>query len=279
MLRTFFKNTYWKISLCRFYSRLDSIDQLYSNGNEDEYFERMKVFNSDLAQFVDGYVNSFPNISIGSIYSDESALSAKIENMIADRRVNELHDLSNLIKLFLDKLYDAVFTSRKNRIRAFSYVVLIFLIFLFAVSYIPLKKRYQNERDEYKLVANKDIFKKKTIEDIFALKQALNKYYTTTKSYPKSSGGWDAIHAAYGQSREDWIPGLAPGYIKELPVDPRKSDDPIKQYMYKSDGTDYKLIAHFPAGIDEIINEYPQYVDPRRPSWAFGVWTEGAKNW
>jgi hypothetical protein len=152
-------------------------------------------------------------------------------------------------------------------------------ILLVAFSFPLLKQKYKHEKEEYDLLANEGIYKEKTLQDILVLTQALQKYYDDNHSYPKSSGGFDAVVAAFGESKEEWIPGLAPKYIDKLPVDPRKTEDSGKQYMYKSDGKDFKLIAHNPLGIDDVVKQHPELVDPVRPSWAFGVWTEGAKNW
>ena len=43
-----------------------------------------------------------------------------------------------------------------------------------------------------------------------------------------------------------WVPGLAPTYIRELPVDPINNNtiDPKSVYYYNSNGKDYKLIAN-----------------------------------
>jgi hypothetical protein len=277
MKDNFLSSLYSRLYLSRLYSRLESTNISYYSESNDVYVEKMKIFYSNLADF------RHTNNRVERLYAAESDLLMEMEKAIANNAGGVLHDLSNRIRLLLDKLYDAAFASKAPASSRSAYVrasVLgVLLIIVLAAFYSPLKKRYQSEKEEYYLTTNEDVFKQRTKEDIFELEKALNNYYHNNKSYPKSSGGWDAIVAVYGQSKEDWIPGLVPKYIKKLPVDPRKTKDPIKQYMYKSDGTDYKLIAHFPVGMNDIIKDYPQLVDPRRPSWAFGVWTEAAKNW
>ena len=271
---------YSRLFLSRLYSRLHSINSSYSTDSNDVYVEKMKIFNSNLTAFRQ---SKLTNTHFESVFAAETQLLLEMDNAIANNAASYLHNLSNRISLFLDKLYDAAFTPKAASASRSGYLRLsipvIILILLFAAFYSPLKKRYLKEKEQYDVFANEDLFKQRTKEDIFELEKALNQYYRDNKSYPKSSGGWDAVLAIYGQSKEDWIPGLAPKYIKKLPVDPREAKDPVKQYMYKSDGTDYKLIAHFPVGMDDVIKDYPQLVDPRRPSWAFGVWTENAKNW
>jgi hypothetical protein len=279
MIDNILRVLYSRLYLSRLYSRFESGTLSYSTESNDLYIEKMKIFYSNL----DGFSHSnLTSNHIKSIYTAEAGLMTEIENAIANKAASELYGLSNRIRLFLDKVFDAAFTPKASSSR-FAYVrrsiPAVLLILLFAAFFSPLKKKYRNEKEEYDTLANEDFFKQRTKEDIFELGKALKQYYHDNKSYPKSSGGWDAITAIYGQSKEDWIPGLVPRYIKKLPVDPRRKKDPVKQYMYKSDGIDYKLIAHFPVGMDDIIKQYPQFVDPRRPSWAFGVWTEAAKNW
>jgi hypothetical protein len=126
---------------------------------------------------------------------------------------------------------------------------------------------------------NEESYKQQTIADMLKLKEALQKYYNAHNGYPKSSGGFDAVVAVFGESKEEWIPGLAPAFISTLPVDPRRNKNPREQYMYKSDGKDYKLIAHNPLGMNDAVGKYPELIDPARPSWAIGSWTEGAKSW
>jgi len=297
MLNTVLKGIYLRIYLSEYYSRLQSINELYSQGDKDEYLRKMDVFFSDLLRFPQIYNNTPQNIQIDnneliesfsetpddplhSIYSSHTELLLKTETATNNRSANDLNDLSGDIDLLLDKLYNAVLhkKSKPNRIK-YSIAGVIGLILLFAILYSPLKERYFEEKTQYDLAVNGEAWKEITIKDIFVLKEALEKYHSDNKNYPKSSGGWDAKIAAFGQSKEDWIPGLAPRYIKALPIDPRQSKDPMWQYMYKSDGTDFKLIAHFPLGMNEIISNRPELVDSIRPSWAFGVWSKGAKSW
>jgi hypothetical protein len=62
-----------------------------------------------------------------------------------------------------------------------------------------------------------------------------------------------------------------------LPRDPRLSTDPLFQYLYRSDGTDYKLISH---GTCEPFNVSHRWmIDPKRNCFAIGIWTPGAKAW
>lgn len=117
-----------------------------------------------------------------------------------------------------------------------------------------------------------------TINDLEAIKKALNKFYTENGFYPISKG-FDGVYSKFGYSGKDWIKGLSPTYIKELPIDPRLHKNNSQQYFYKSNGKDYKLIAHEPVNCHPVKTSNPELIDIKRDCWAYGFWTEKAKNW
>lgn len=114
--------------------------------------------------------------------------------------------------------------------------------------------------------------------DLEKIKIALQYHYEDNGFYPVSKG-FDGIYTKWGHSDSEWIKGLAPKYIKYLPIDPKKTNDPSKQYLYKSDGKDYKLISHSPEDCDVVKKTSPEMMDPKRPTWAYGFWTKGATSW
>ena len=117
------------------------------------------------------------------------------------------------------------------------------------------------------------------VSDLLTIKNALDIYYQKNNAYPLSQG-WDGIYSNYGYSGADWIKNLVPNYLPYLPRDPRNEDNGEAQYLYFSDGKDYKLISHRPYPLDMIFVQhfYPELVDPHRPTWAFGFWTKGAED-
>lgn len=117
------------------------------------------------------------------------------------------------------------------------------------------------------------------VQHLTSIRDALVAYHQVHGSYPKSCGGWDGVHTNWGVSTPDWIPGLVPEYLPCLPRDPRNHDVPDQQYLYNSDGTDYKLISHAPWDEEVVKQKYPGMIDPVRPDWAYGFWTNGAQNW
>jgi hypothetical protein len=262
MLNKLINTLYLRIRVAGCLAKLEDIEGVK---DQEVYLQRMQQICTELSK----------------IPAAGTDLLLSMKDLISHRDINGLQLLTRDIRLFLDAQYlnSAIKRPLNPARKIFPLAVIILLVLFSILSYGKLKDRYINEKELYDNAANEELYKARTLKDILDLKKALQIYYDKNKSYPKSSGGWDAVVANYGESRQDWIRGLAPGYIKILPADPRQSKDPGQQYMYNSDGTNYKLIAHHPAGIEEIIKMHPDLVDPARPSWAFGVWTEGAKNW
>jgi len=122
----------------------------------------------------------------------------------------------------------------------------------------------------------------KRIADLKNVSTALDMYYAENNSYPNSYGGvgiWDGIYSCWGDSTTNWIPGLVPTYLKgELPRDPRNHTNCGEQYIYRSDGKAYKLLAHQPEDCQWTVGKYPSLADPMRNCWAFGYYSEGAYN-
>lgn len=82
-----------------------------------------------------------------------------------------------------------------------------------------------------------------------------------------------------GELDSAWIPGLVPDYLDVLPIDPRRSTLANKQYLYLSDGENYKLIAHAAEDAASNAKQRPEMNDPRRMGYAYGIWTPGAVEW
>lgn len=140
-----------------------------------------------------------------------------------------------------------------------------------------LKKTMESEKKYFSQIASIDSHENR-LSDLIKIKSALNSYFIHNKSYPKSLG-FDGRYTKWGYSGADWIKGLSTEYIQELPSDPRNTTDPSKQYLYKSDGRDFKLIAHQPDDCIDVKQSHPETIDPKRNCWAYGFWTEGGKNW
>ena len=119
----------------------------------------------------------------------------------------------------------------------------------------------------------------RSIQDLHSLRTALELYATSNNgNYPVSTGGagvWDGLYTCWGDSTPDWIAGLAPTYIASLPRSPNNSTACNNNYIYRSDGVDFKIIWHDPEACTTVQSRYPNLVDPGRTCWAYGFWTAG----
>ncbi len=115
-----------------------------------------------------------------------------------------------------------------------------------------------------------------SLGDLLKIKNALDRFRIKYLGYPKSNN-FDGISSCWGSSTPNWIPGITPDFIKELPRDNRKLGCD-KQYLYISDGISYKLISHNPDDCLEIKKIFPNLIDPRRDCWAYGFWSEYGSN-
>jgi hypothetical protein len=115
------------------------------------------------------------------------------------------------------------------------------------------------------------------VSDIRKLHQALLAFHTEHGHYPTTEGRWDGLYTSYGISSENWIHGLVPKYIESLPRDPRNHTVPDEQYLYWSDGQDFKLLAHNTADAAVVAKIYPEMHDSIRPRRAFGAWSSNGQ--
>ena len=138
------------------------------------------------------------------------------------------------------------------------------------------------------------------MKDLAVIRTALDKYRQVRGAYPVSSSngerwngiGWDGVPG-------DWIPGLVPDFISALPRDPNSAENPFQQYVYRSDGKDYKLLVLGPDDCEYVARTHPDMEDlprnvykykelaakkitlptPIRICRAYGYWTTGAADW
>jgi len=116
-----------------------------------------------------------------------------------------------------------------------------------------------------------------TLADLKLVVSALEKYKAEKGHYP-GRPSWDGFSSKYGPGA-DWIPGLVPEYIPALPRDRRMHNQAQGQYLYRSDGVDFKLIAHGRPDCEKFRSMQPDLVDPKRDCIAVGFWSPGARGW
>lgn len=104
--------------------------------------------------------------------------------------------------------------------------------------------------------------------------------YPLSSTCPNSVGGggpWLGQQSHYGGDCQGscWIPELSDVGACPIPVEKTGENPGVREYLYRSDGRDYKLIYH--AAPNLAVKK--GYLDPVRRGHAYGFWTEGAKNW
>lgn len=126
-------------------------------------------------------------------------------------------------------------------------------------------------------------FTPQRVVDLSKLVIALEKYKRDNREYPISSDfgeQWNRLYSeSGGQANENWIIGLVPAYLEVLPRDPRLDNVYQHQYMYKSNGAHYKLLAPLPDDCSLIKSSNRKLIDFRRGCDAYGFWTHGAMKW
>lgn len=112
------------------------------------------------------------------------------------------------------------------------------------------------------------------MRDLEQIVAAVEDQKDRTGQYPVSRGevfnpGTGPRSWISGIDRAEWIP----------PIDPAASDEASRQYLYISDGQNFKVVAHGTEDAGYVAKARPEIMDPVRPSWAYGFWTEGGVQW
>lgn len=114
-------------------------------------------------------------------------------------------------------------------------VVIAIMGVLASIVMTSLNSARMKARDSQRLVELKE------------LEKALALYELNNGAYPSTSNTWWGTCSSYGShptsGSTGWVPDLAPAYIAVLPTDPK----PVGNngcYLYRSNGTDYMLLAY-----------------------------------
>lgn len=122
--------------------------------------------------------------------------------------------------------------------------------------------------------------------DMVQVAKALELYYAENSGYPSTSGAWRGNCSTYGSYPDSgagaWIPNFG-NYMAQLPHDPdtnkpRSLCQAVPTwacYLYRSDGVDYKLLAHCTP--EASVPSSDPFYDPTHPG--FSVFTPGAVGW
>ncbi|MBI41607.1 MAG: hypothetical protein CMF59_18600 [Leptospiraceae bacterium] len=113
------------------------------------------------------------------------------------------------------------------------------------------------------------------IEDLIKIRIGLETFQQSQGRFPGSRG---ERFSSGGKSGTDWIPEIRSVVPATLPVDRRGGQDPKKQYLYITNGAEYKLLAQSPENCTAIQQWMPELLDPVRGCQGVGFWTEGAQD-
>ena len=172
---------------------------------------------------------------------------------------------------------DSYYRKRKTRLLLISISTFVLLgslyWFIFHSPLTPFELR-MNYISKFELAKTTTV----RIVDLSQIAKALELYYQDNKAYPISKdSAWISVKTV--DPKNGWIPGLVPKYMSYVPVDPQQSWETFRQYIYMSDGKNYKLLAHETSEVSSIKHQFPELVDPQREKYSFGFWSPGAKDW
>ena len=115
--------------------------------------------------------------------------------------------------------------------------------------------------------------------DMRAMYSAVEAYYTAYNKYPSTGGSWWGVSDNGGNRATSganaYIPGLVPDFITVLPTDLRGITSGWSGYLYRSDGTQFKLLSHS-SGPESFPSAGEAFYDPVRPTWAWMLCSGGA---
>lgn len=112
---------------------------------------------------------------------------------------------------------------------------------------------------------------RKRVQDLVTINDALTSYYAKHGAYPKADG-----LAGANERGAAWIPGLSPEFLASIPRDPLHGAG--TQYVYVSDGANYKLLAQGASlvggGNVEVLGiKIDPTRNPTQQNASFGFWT------
>lgn len=130
----------------------------------------------------------------------------------------------------------------KNTVFGFTLVELMVVVSVIGILSAIVYANFGNAR-----AAARDDVRKSALKE---MQLALERYKAQYGVYPAQGCGSYPIyagrgpHPAWGCSADQYITGLMPDFIPDLPKDPNQEDIDGYGYLYLSTGADYKLIAH-----------------------------------
>ncbi|MBF0480623.1 MAG: hypothetical protein HQK81_11630 [Desulfovibrionaceae bacterium] len=283
-----------RLTACR--KRIESVCLLFENQNYEDSFIILEYLAMDM-------------INTGLVICGQSPLASQVARKTDLSFINDnsilkvllavieiLNQPSDVFKKY-DNLYDTLYAGQEGLEKAFKRLkkcslmtskdiyqrkrlVCLTTVALLSIAAISWSLHYYYV--QLPALRADEITKAKSsqirLADLDAIKQALVKNHDKYGTYPQGFGP-ESNFDQQGELRPDWIPGLAPEFIAQLPRDPRNSTSKHEQYFYYSDGKDFKIISHAAEDCKFVKKSHPEMIDPVRDCWAYGYWTPNASKW
>lgn len=109
-----------------------------------------------------------------------------------------------------------------------------------------------------------------SVKELFRIVEALYVYIKDHESYPKS----DFLLKLDSLEEDQWIKGIVPTYLQNLPnkAAPHMSDEAL--FIYKSNGGYFMILARHPDDCLWVKQYFSELLyDPEGECVGFGVWT------
>ncbi len=161
---------------------------------------------------------------------------------------------------------------KKNKSKGFTLIELLVVIAIIGVLASVVLVSINSAR-----LKSQDAARKAGMRQIEA---ALSIHLNDLGFYPNTASAWRSYAPGFGsyplEGPTGYIPGLAPVYISELPIDPvgLVAGVPDGGYLYWSNGVSFKLISNL------LPDTYPSageaFYDPIRPTWAYALCSDPA---
>lgn len=170
--------------------------------------------------------------------------------------------------------------NRRNDNRGFNLIELIVVAAIISLLATVILAALSNAREKARDSTRK--------AELGELQKAITHYFTTTGSYPSTGGVWLSSEVGSTQATNgadysaNWVPNiLAANMITKLPSDPvgginsSCSGTQYRSYLYRSDGTHYKLLSNCALEWDSYPTVGKKFYDPTRPTWALQLTDDG----
>ena len=165
----------------------------------------------------------------------------------------------------------------KNNLRGFTLVELMVAITIIAILTAVLSANFSDARAQSRDKARMTSLKE--------LQLAVELYKAQNDSYPTAGCGVSDSDFA-GESCGEYISGLVPDFIPELPNDPSGAEEG-KGFQYRSNGNSYKILVNETVELDTVTegDEYARCpsagscLGSNIPEKTYAVYSLGAENW